>query len=832
MSIINTNIMSSRAQSAVNQSGVEVARQMQKLSTAKNVNSASDNASGLALINRMTSQIMGAGQALRNIQDGISLAQTVDGALGEMASMAQRMRELSLQSVNDTLTPVDRELIDLEFQAIKKQMVSVTQQTTWNQIPLLQPRQAVLEQVVPAHTGGQSAIDTSAPVDGPYRLFINDQAITVVLTQGEPALERLNNITAAINAGSAHHGAVAQINAAGAIDLRTPDGRDLVAAYETNGGALAGIHLGLGGVNRAQVNQLTVTPANHAFPILSQGAGYFEFSGHGGSGESIIWPTSAQPSTQVHQFSMVNGTLYKGTGTGATALGQVDSVFNGLAGQPLRITQQASFVNGSFETTGTGSIPGWTAEQRLVRLNGQDSLAGFPVPVDTTVPAGSPGESQNVIGGSFIASVTNTTSSSGSQSVKLEMTNLLVAPYGIAHGPALVSDSPVPIQAGQTVSFDWKAVQGSDYYDVYAYLLNVNDGSTQELLNQTGTFNDWNTRTVTVNDSGDYKFVFIAGGFDHTGGRAVGASLYIDNIKTGVNPSQTALTSADFDAIRSQIHYADETPFGVSVSINDVTFSSDPRSTPAAAMDSLVQKIAAQTDPRVANIQVEQTGSTLTFRSSIPGEAFSISNLTSTSPVFSLGQEQLVANQSQGDAVTGIQSVAELANARVFQGKQVDAQALDSARFLNIHLGANHGQQLALELPDYGTPGGRIDHLVWDAVSADPTTANAAGPVVVHVKTPAAATLALGAIDAVLTTLLTDRARLGAVTNRLIHAGDNLTQMNAEQSKSRSIIQDTNFAASVSELLKSQIINQAAMSVLTQANAQPQEVMALLRPSS
>jgi flagellin-like hook-associated protein FlgL len=830
MSIVNTNIMSSKAQAAVHQSGVDVARQMKKLSTAKNVNSASDNASGLALINRMTSQIMGAGQALRNIQDGISLAQTVDGALGEMASMAQRMRELSLQAINDTMTPVDREMIDLEFQAIKKQMVSVTEQTTWNKIPLLQPRLPVLAQIVPAQTGGQSVIDTSAPVDGLYRLFINEQEITVELIQGEDASQRLNKITTAINAGTTSHGAVAQINSFGAIDLQTPDGRDLAAAYESVGGALTGVHLGLGGVNRAQVNQLTLTQNSHVFPVLTEGAGYFEFSGYGGSGETITWPPSTQPSTQANQFSMVNGTLYKGTGTGATALGQVDSVFNGLAGQPLRINQQASFVNGSFETTAAGTIPGWSVEQRLVRLNGQDTLAGFPVPVDTTVPAGSPGESQNVIGGTFIASVTNTTSSNGSQSVKLEMKNLLVAPFGIAHGPALLSDSPVTIQAGQTVSFDWKAVQGDDHYDVYAYLLNVSNGSTQELLNQTGTFTDWNTRTVTVNASGDYKFVFIAGGFDNTGGTAVGASLYIDNIKTGINPAQPALTSADFDAIRSQIQYADETPFGVSVSINDVTFSSDPRSTPAAALDSLLQKIAAQTDPRVANIQVEQSGNTLTVRSTNPGEGFSISTLSSTSQVYALGQKLLVANESQGDAITAIQSMADLANAHVFKGQQVDAQALEAARFLKIHVGANHGQQLALELPDYGTPGGRIDHLVWDAVSADPMAANAANPRVVHVKTAAAATLALGAIDAALTTLLSDRARLGAVTNRLIHAGDNLAQMNTEQSKSRSVIQDTHFAASVSELVKSQIINQAAMSVLAQANTQPQSVMALLRP--
>lgn len=829
MSVINTNIMSTRAQLAVQGSGLEMARHTQKMSTGKGINSASDSASGMALVNRMTSQIMGAAQALRNAQDGVSIAQTADGSLGEIESMAQRMRELSVQSLNDTLTSQDREALDLEFQSIKKQMVTVTRQSTWNEIPLLQPRKQVFDQIVPAQVGSQTPINTSQPVSGSYSLFINGETITVDLLQGEPSLQRLQKITTAINAGTNTHGAVASINPFGAIDLRTPDGRDLAAAYSKANGAISGIHLGLGGVKQAQVNQLNISANHNLYPVFTQGNGFLEFSGHGGSGESISWPTSAQPVTQANTFSMVNGTLYKGNGTVAVALGKVDSTLNGLAGKPLRINLQTTFANGNFETTTGGQIPGWTVENRLVPLNGQGTLAGFPVPTDTTKPAGSPGEASNVPGGVFTASITGTTSSSGSKSVVMQVSNLFIPAYGVAHGPALISNDPVAIEAGQTVSFDWKAVEGSDDYDVYAYLLNVDNGSRQELLNSTGDFTNWNTRTVTVTNSGNYKFIFLAGAYDATGGTAVGASLYIDNVKTGVDPSQTALTSADLSQIESAVTYVDQTPVRFSVVINDVAFTSDPAQTTTAAWDSLVQKIAAQNDPKMANIQVTKTGDALTVRSTNPGQGFSIGALSTTSPILAMSNQVLVPNENQGDAISAIHQLSELPLIPVVKGQQVTAQQLNAARFLQLQVGANNGQYLEIELPDYGPPGGAIDDLVWDAAQPDNGEAPDPNRRVIHIRTSQAAEQALHELDATLSTVLTDRARLGASMNRLIHVGDNLSQMHLEQSKSRSGIQDTNFAVSASELVKSQIINQAAMSVLAQANAQPQYVMELLK---
>jgi hypothetical protein len=318
------------------------------------------------------------------------------------------------------------------------------------------------------------------------------------------------------------------------------------------------------------------------------------------------------------------------------------------------------------------------------------------VPTDTTKPAGSPGEASNVPGGVFTASITGTTASSGSRSVVMQVSNLFIPAYGVAHGPALISNDPVAIEAGQTVSFDWKAVEGSDDYDVYAYLLNVDNGSRQELLNSTGDFTDWNTRTVTVTQSGNYKFIFLAGAYDATGGTAVGASLYIDNIKTGLDPSQSALSSSDLSQIQSVIQYSDQTPVSLSVVINNVAFNSDPAQTTSAAWDSLLQKIAAQNDPRMANIQVTKTGDALTVRSTSPGQGFSIGAVSTSSPVLAMSNQVLVPNEDQGDAISAIHQLSELPNIRVAKGQQATAQDLDAARFLQLQVGANNGQYLEM----------------------------------------------------------------------------------------------------------------------------------------
>jgi flagellin len=110
---------------------------MQQLSTGKRINSARDDAAGMAIATRMTQQIRGLNQAVRNAGDAINLIQTAEGATNEITDMMQRMRELAVQAVNDTNDNAQRSYLDLEFQQLKQQIVQISNNTEWNGFPVL-----------------------------------------------------------------------------------------------------------------------------------------------------------------------------------------------------------------------------------------------------------------------------------------------------------------------------------------------------------------------------------------------------------------------------------------------------------------------------------------------------------------------------------------------------------------------------------------------------------------------------------------------------------------------------------------------------------------------
>ncbi|MDO4232842.1 MAG: flagellin FliC, partial [Lautropia sp.] len=115
--IINTNLMSLNAQRNLTTTQSALATSVQRLSTGLRVNSAKDDAAGLAIAERMNTQVRGMNVAIRNANDAISLAQTAEGALAEIGNMGQRMRELAVQSSNATNSVTDRASLDSEFQA-------------------------------------------------------------------------------------------------------------------------------------------------------------------------------------------------------------------------------------------------------------------------------------------------------------------------------------------------------------------------------------------------------------------------------------------------------------------------------------------------------------------------------------------------------------------------------------------------------------------------------------------------------------------------------------------------------------------------------------------
>jgi len=169
-SIINTNLLSLNAQTNTSTSQASLAKSIQRLSSGLRVNSAADDAAGLSISQRMDAQVRGMTVAIRNSNDGISLAQTADGALGKVGDSLQRMRELAVQARNATNTSADKDSLDNEFGQLAQEIQRVLGGTTFNGRAILGTTDAGTQTFqVGANTSTNDSIDivtTDLTTDG------------------------------------------------------------------------------------------------------------------------------------------------------------------------------------------------------------------------------------------------------------------------------------------------------------------------------------------------------------------------------------------------------------------------------------------------------------------------------------------------------------------------------------------------------------------------------------------------------------------------------------------------------------------------------------------
>lgn len=197
MTVIGTNVTALRTSYASNQAEMGLAKSIERLSTGRRINSASDDAAGNAIATRMTSEVRGLNMAIRNANDGISLAQTAEGGMNEITSMLQRMRELSVQSANGTLAATDRANLQTEVTALIAQIGDVATRTDFNGVALLDGTNATLNIQTGANASetvaitltdvdaaalGVAAVDISTEAGATTALGLLDTALTTVTT--------------------------------------------------------------------------------------------------------------------------------------------------------------------------------------------------------------------------------------------------------------------------------------------------------------------------------------------------------------------------------------------------------------------------------------------------------------------------------------------------------------------------------------------------------------------------------------------------------------------------------------------------------------------------
>lgn len=216
--------------------------------------------------------------------------------------------------------------------------------------------------------------------------------------------------------------------------------------------------------------------------------------------------------------------------------------------------KNGQFADGALATNAQGQavMPGWIIYKEQVKMNGLSSVLGFPTPNDVSYnpPGNTDGDNSpsfpqpGYTSYNYDAELTSDLPPGSEFPTKsLRLFGLgITSSFGVVHGPYAVSSSSVPLEEGDEVAFWWKAQGGTDAYDIFAYLINIRTGVVIELANRTGESTSASTpwikesRIITAAQAspdwqtGDYKFVFVSGSYDASGGQWTGASLYVTNI--------------------------------------------------------------------------------------------------------------------------------------------------------------------------------------------------------------------------------------------------------------------------------------------------------------
>ena len=314
MTVINTNVGATITQNALAKNERLMGQAMERLSTGKRINSASDDAAGLAISARMTAQIKGLDQAARNANDAIAMIQTADGASIEVSNMLQRMRELAIQSITETNTATDRSNLGVEFVALQDEISRISVSTQWN---------------------GENILDGSAGTDADgvvtYQVGANaDQTISIDLgdwaSSGAGVFS--NGATEANNISYAGVAAVytvpaAVIDSEGGVAQVISDGTTSISITQANAASVA-----------AQVTAIRADDdyGDLLFTVAANTAGdalVFTYK----TGGVVTDPTVTEAAADVTVTESSSGTVGISLSTStlaATALAKIDTAINGI----------------------------------------------------------------------------------------------------------------------------------------------------------------------------------------------------------------------------------------------------------------------------------------------------------------------------------------------------------------------------------------------------------------------------------------------------------------------------------------------------------------------
>jgi len=375
-SIVNTNVLSLNAQRNLSRSDTSLTTALQRLSSGLRINSAKDDAAGLAIADRFTTQIRGLNQAVRNANDGISLSQTAESALDELGNNLQRIRELAVQSANATNSASDRAALDQEVQQRIAEINRIATQTSFNGQKVLDGSFGSAQFQVGANVGetitvnlttgvradqlGQIATATGTAVTASA---LTDGGLTIAVGQG--AAVAVGASTAGSQAGQTADSAFSKANAINAAGVSG------LTATTTN-------------VTSGTFSTIANTVATSTYGLTVNGTAIYAGAGNLAAGQSL---TATDVAAQVNLFSAQTGVSAAVSGTTLTLTGADGR--NVVVAETITQGTGATLTGTGIAAAQEGTLRGTItlAASQNITLGGTNTAIGFAgtsIAVDTT----------------------------------------------------------------------------------------------------------------------------------------------------------------------------------------------------------------------------------------------------------------------------------------------------------------------------------------------------------------------------------------------------------------------------------------------------------------
>ena len=815
MTAINTNVKALAAQSSMNNVDRALQTSMQRLSTGLRINNAKDDAAGLAIANRMTSDIRGFAVAIRNANDGLSMAQTADGALGLVTDMLQRMRELAVQAGNGSLNTDNRIASQLEIDQLKQQIDNIATQTNFNSINLLdgsagniklqtnvRANQQMTMSIDSAQTKdiglGSRASLTATGFSGVQGSLAKNMAAGDLTINGvqvgataasSDTLSVYDKASSAISKVAAINAVSAQTGVTATVGNTQAAGSAMTVASKTGTLTINGVATSTittvsdAGLDRAAVvtaiNNISQQTGVRAVDTGDINKGVVMIADDGRNISLAYGGSLTIASTGLGSFSAVrekatNGTVYADStafnASLTTSLSADTITINGVTSAALgadnvarsvivtRINALTAQTGVTASVTGTAATGDWGIVLTSTNGNVSASTTGSLTLANATIGASAPGQTYT---GSYQLGSAN-----GSPIAVSSTRSGNITTAGLTEGTYSANTS-IASTVDRAVAATTAAPSITTTGLLQAGTLRINGTSIVAASTADDTASDATATSSTKAASA----IAIAAAINKASGTTGVTATAAPNVIVG-----TAFSAA----VRTDAFYLN----GVSITLNTTLTST------RGDVATLINTYTGQT-----GVVATDNGSGLTLTAA---DGRNISMASATATAANLGVlSTAIGGTTAANAVTTYARVT-----------------LQSDKSFSVEGGSDGNANFALLGFKTGTFGG-VDNGV--KVSK------------IDISSQAGAQVAITALDAALKSVSLNQAKLGSFQNRLDQVVSNLTTMNQNMSASRSRVQDADYATETTNLAKSQIISQAATAMLAQANQSSQSVLALLK---